>query len=76
MTIDTLARRLGVSLVVSGLFLWAAAVVAWLTSCNADAPLLTHTIHHVVGWVFAVFGTVLLGVGLTLTATDPRSTAR
>ena len=75
MTIDTLARRIGVALVVSGLFLWAAAVMTWVSS-GADAPVVAHTVHHVVGWVYAVFGSVLLGVGLTLTATDPKSVAR
>jgi len=70
MTVETLARRLALSLSLSGLLLWVAAVVTWVSSGDG-APVVAHTVHHVVGWVFAVFGVVLIGIALALSAREP-----
>jgi hypothetical protein len=69
MTLESFARRLGGAFAFSGLGVWVAAVVCWASV--GDAGPVVHSIHTVAGWGLAVFGTVLIVIGLTITSGVP-----
>jgi hypothetical protein len=69
MTLESFASRLGGALAFSGVGVWLAAVVCWATV--RDAGPVVHSIHTVAGWGFAVFGTVLIVIGLSITSGVP-----
>jgi len=69
MTLDDFVRRLGASLALSGLFVVLSAVVCWTTVGGGSD--VAHTVHNMAGWVLAVFGAVLIAVGLALSAAVP-----
>jgi hypothetical protein len=69
MTLESFASRLATGLALSGLGVWVAAVVCWASVGDAGPP--AHSIHTVAGWCLAVFGTVLLGIGLTISSAVP-----
>ena len=73
MTLEVLVRRMSVSLALSGLFLWLSAAVCWLTV--GDGNDVARTVHHVAGWSLAAFGTVLVALGLALSARTPPAAA-
>jgi uncharacterized membrane protein YedE/YeeE len=69
MTLEVLVRRMGVSLALSGLFLWLSAVVCWMSV--GDGNDVARTVHNVTGWALAVLGSVLVAIGLVLSARLP-----
>ena len=72
MTLESFARRLGVALGFSGLGVWAAAAVCW--SSVGDAGPVVHSIHTVAGSCLAVFGAVLIAIGVTISSGVPPRT--
>src|SRR4051812_39667332 len=72
MTLESFANRLALALTFSGAGVWVAAFVCW--SSVGDGGPVVHSIHTVAGSVLAVFGTALIGIGLTiLLGIPPRS---
>jgi hypothetical protein len=69
MTLDSFATRFGAALAVSGLGVWVAAVTCWVST--GDAGPVVHSIHTVAGWGLAVFGAVLIVVGLAISSGVP-----
>ena len=69
MTLQVLVRRLSASLALSGVFVVLAAVVCWVTV--GDGGDAARTVHHVGGWLLAVFGIVLVTIALALSARAP-----
>lgn len=72
MTLESFARRLGAASALSGLALWVAAVVCWASV--GDGGSVVHSIHMVAGWSLAVFGAVLIGIGLAISSGVPART--
>ena len=69
MTIEDFTRRLSTSLALSGVFLLVTAFACWISI--GDGGGVVHSIHHVVGFVLAVFGVVFVAVGLALSDVVP-----
>ena len=67
MTVERFARRVAVSLVVGGLLVFIPAIFSWAAAQDAlDSA--TRSVEMLGGWVFAVFGAVMLGMGLAIAA--------
>jgi hypothetical protein len=73
MTLEVFVRRMSVSLALSGLFLWLSAFVCWMSV--GDGSDVARTVHNVTGWALAVFGSVLVAIGLVLSARMPAAEA-
>lgn len=73
MTLEKLASRLGAAMAFSGLGVWVAAVVCWASV--GDAGPVVHSLHTVAGWSLAVFGAVLIVIGLTISSGVPPQTS-
>ena len=69
MTIEVFSQRLSASLGLSGVCLLVTAFVCWISIGDGDD--VVRSIHHMAGFVLAVFGVVFIAVGLALGALVP-----
>jgi hypothetical protein len=74
MTIERFALRVGISLMVAGGFLLVAATFCWATV--GDGGEVVHSIHAVGGWMFLVFGLVMIGLGIAIVSAVPSNALR
>jgi hypothetical protein len=73
-TIELFARRVSAALALSGSGLLLAALIFWF---NAGSAGVVHSIHMVAGSAVALFGVVLIIIGLAIsTAIPPGETSR
>ena len=69
MTIERLALRVGGSLALGGLVPLIAAVCCWATAGDGNAAV--HSVHAIGGWILAVFGMVMIGIGIAIASAVP-----
>ena len=69
MTIDQLALRVGAALALGGIVPLVAAVCCWATVGDGDAAV--HSVHAIGGWILAVFGMVMIGMGIAIASAVP-----
>lgn len=67
MTIERFVRRLAISLVVGGALMLIPAIFSW-ASAEHSYDEAERSIRLMGGWIFAVFGAVMVGVGVVINA--------
>ena len=70
MTIERFALRVAASLAIGGTFVCLSAVVCWATAGDGQVAAV-HSVHVVGGWILAVFGAVMMGMGLGIGTAVP-----